>query len=144
MKAEVGRGSWERKEPRLDKGRDCVSLKQEHPPCITLRGHWDLWKGVLSPPADHHGLPHPAVPMTSLSLSCFRGNTLQTNDSTYFKSCTYDPFFNPSCPVFRIGDVVEAAGETFGDLALLVCAFPLKTWKKTANFPRVWVRKGLD
>uniref|UniRef100_A0A8B9SYQ5 Purinergic receptor P2X 6 n=1 Tax=Anas platyrhynchos TaxID=8839 RepID=A0A8B9SYQ5_ANAPL len=48
-----------------------------------------------------------------------KGNTLQTNDSTYFKSCTYDPFFNPSCPVFRIGDVVEAAGETFGDLALL-------------------------
>uniref|UniRef100_A0A8B9DQY7 Purinergic receptor P2X 6 n=1 Tax=Anser cygnoides TaxID=8845 RepID=A0A8B9DQY7_ANSCY len=48
-----------------------------------------------------------------------RGNTLQTNDPTYFKSCTYDPFFNPSCPVFRIGDVVEAAGETFGDLALL-------------------------
>ncbi|XP_035425158.1 P2X purinoceptor 6 [Cygnus atratus] len=48
-----------------------------------------------------------------------KGNTLQTNDPTYFKSCTYDPFFNPSCPVFRIGDVVEAAGETFGDLALL-------------------------
>ncbi|XP_009319357.1 PREDICTED: P2X purinoceptor 6 [Pygoscelis adeliae] len=46
-------------------------------------------------------------------------NTLQTNDPTYFKSCTYDPFFNPSCPVFRVRDMVEAAGETFGDLALL-------------------------
>ncbi|NWH20822.1 P2RX6 protein, partial [Grus americana] len=46
-------------------------------------------------------------------------NTLQTNDPTYFKSCTYDPFFNPSCPVFRVRDMVEATGETFGDLALL-------------------------
>ncbi|XP_061865958.1 P2X purinoceptor 6 isoform X2 [Colius striatus] len=46
-------------------------------------------------------------------------NTLQTNDSTYFKSCTYDPHFNPSCPVFRVRDMVEAAGETFEDLALL-------------------------
>ncbi|KFV79690.1 P2X purinoceptor 6, partial [Struthio camelus australis] len=46
-------------------------------------------------------------------------NTLQTSDPTYFKSCTYDPFFNPSCPVFRIHDMVEATGETFGNLALL-------------------------
>ncbi|XP_065594888.1 P2X purinoceptor 6 isoform X1 [Cyrtonyx montezumae] len=48
-----------------------------------------------------------------------KGNTLQTNDPTYFKTCMYDPFFSPSCPVFRIRDMVEAAGETFGDLALL-------------------------
>ncbi|KAM6297896.1 LOW QUALITY PROTEIN: P2X purinoceptor 6 [Aegotheles albertisi] len=45
-------------------------------------------------------------------------NTLQTNDPTYFKNCTYDPFSNPSCPVFRVRDMVEAAGDTFGDLAL--------------------------
>ncbi|KAM8797546.1 P2X purinoceptor 6 [Eudromia elegans] len=48
-----------------------------------------------------------------------KDNTLQTNDSTYFKSCRYDPLTNPSCPVFRIRDMVEAAGETFGNLALL-------------------------
>ncbi|XP_068065333.1 P2X purinoceptor 6 isoform X3 [Anomalospiza imberbis] len=46
-------------------------------------------------------------------------NTLQTTDPGYFKSCTYDPVFNPSCPVFRVRDMVEAAGENFGDLALL-------------------------
>ncbi|NXW93849.1 P2RX6 protein, partial [Alopecoenas beccarii] len=46
-------------------------------------------------------------------------NTLQTNDPTYFKSCLYDPFFSPSCPVFRVRDMVEAAGETFGNIALL-------------------------
>ncbi|XP_010004803.1 PREDICTED: cationic amino acid transporter 4 [Chaetura pelagica] len=48
-----------------------------------------------------------------------RCNTLQTNDPIYFKTCTYDPIFHPSCPVFRVRDMVEAAGETFGDLALL-------------------------
>ncbi|NXV06796.1 P2RX6 protein, partial [Cettia cetti] len=46
-------------------------------------------------------------------------NTLQTTDPRYFKSCTYDPVFNPFCPVFRVRDMVEAAGENFGDLALL-------------------------
>ncbi|KAM3661346.1 P2X purinoceptor 6 isoform 1-T1 [Ammospiza maritima maritima] len=46
-------------------------------------------------------------------------NTLQTSDPSYFKSCTYDPVFNPSCPVFRVRDMVEAAGQNFGDLALL-------------------------
>ncbi|XP_051630125.1 P2X purinoceptor 6-like isoform X4 [Manacus candei] len=46
-------------------------------------------------------------------------NTLQTSDPSYFKSCTYDPVFNPSCPVFRVRNMVEAAGEHFGDLALL-------------------------
>ncbi|NWQ84443.1 P2RX6 protein, partial [Columbina picui] len=67
------------------------------------------------------GSPSSHIPCTptSPSLSSHRCNTLQTNDSTYFKSCLYDPFFNPSCPVFRVHDMVEAAGETFGDLALL-------------------------
>ncbi|NXO02932.1 P2RX6 protein, partial [Rhinopomastus cyanomelas] len=46
-------------------------------------------------------------------------NTLQTSDPSYFKSCRYDPLISPSCPVFRVGTMVEAAGETFGDLALL-------------------------
>ncbi|NWR80909.1 P2RX6 protein, partial [Centropus unirufus] len=48
-----------------------------------------------------------------------RCNALQTNDSTYFKTCTYDPSFSPFCPVFRVRDVLEAAGETFDDFALL-------------------------
>ncbi|XP_010014763.1 PREDICTED: P2X purinoceptor 6, partial [Nestor notabilis] len=48
-----------------------------------------------------------------------RCNTLQTSDPSYFKSCTYDPSLNPSCPIFRVRDMVEATGETFGDLALL-------------------------
>lgn len=76
-------------------------------------------------------LPGPASTLSSSQglrttplslLLLFRGNTLQTNDPTYFKTCIYDPFFSPSCPVFRVRDMVEAAGETFGSLALLVFA----------------------
>lgn len=62
---------------------------------------------------------------------------MQTNDPTYFKTCMYDPFFSPSCPVFRIRDMVEAAGETFGALALMVSAsFSFQAWKMTANSPK--------
>lgn len=98
---------------------------------------------LFSPAAGLPDLPHPTPPVTAppLSLFCLRCNTLQTSDPTYFKSCTYDPFFNPSCPVFRVRDMVEAAGETFGDLALLVLVF-LKVCKMTPNSPRMWARGG--
>eukprot|EP00069_Balaena_mysticetus_P000520 bmy_14705T0 len=46
-------------------------------------------------------------------------NALDTQDPTYFKRCRYDPRSSPSCPVFRIGDLVAAAGGVFEDLALL-------------------------
>uniref|UniRef100_A0A8C3W281 P2X purinoceptor n=1 Tax=Catagonus wagneri TaxID=51154 RepID=A0A8C3W281_9CETA len=46
-------------------------------------------------------------------------NALETQDPFYFKHCRYDPHSSPSCPVFRIGDLVAAAGAIFEDLALL-------------------------
>uniref|UniRef100_A0AC11AW19 Purinergic receptor P2X 6 n=1 Tax=Ovis aries TaxID=9940 RepID=A0AC11AW19_SHEEP len=46
-------------------------------------------------------------------------NALDTQDPTYFKLCRYDPRSSPACPVFRIGDLVAAAGGVFEDLALL-------------------------
>uniref|UniRef100_A0A4W2G5L9 Purinergic receptor P2X 6 n=1 Tax=Bos indicus x Bos taurus TaxID=30522 RepID=A0A4W2G5L9_BOBOX len=46
-------------------------------------------------------------------------NALDTQDPTYFKLCHYDPHSSPACPVFRIGDLVAAAGGVFEDLALL-------------------------
>ncbi|NWZ24802.1 P2RX6 protein, partial [Asarcornis scutulata] len=81
--------------------------------------HWRLFsrKPLLAEAENFTLFIKNTVNFTKFNFS--KGNTLQTNDPTYFKSCTYDPFFHPSCPVFRIGDVVEAAGETFGDLALL-------------------------
>ncbi|XP_015331148.1 P2X purinoceptor 6 isoform X1 [Bos taurus] len=48
-----------------------------------------------------------------------RSNALDTQDPTYFKLCHYDPHSSPACPVFRIGDLVAAAGGVFEDLALL-------------------------
>ncbi|ELK15561.1 P2X purinoceptor 6 [Pteropus alecto] len=48
-----------------------------------------------------------------------KSNALETWDNTYFKHCRYDAFSSPFCPVFRIGDLVAAAGGAFEDLALL-------------------------
>ncbi|ELK26267.1 Tubulin alpha-3 chain [Myotis davidii] len=48
-----------------------------------------------------------------------KSNALETWDNTYFKRCRYDPHSSPCCPVFRIGDLVAAAGGVFEDLALL-------------------------
>ncbi|KAM9056116.1 LOW QUALITY PROTEIN: P2X purinoceptor 6 [Megaptera novaeangliae] len=48
-----------------------------------------------------------------------KSNALDTQDPTYFKRCRYDPRSSPSCPVFRIGGLVAAAGGVFEDLALL-------------------------
>nr|XP_019613268.1 PREDICTED: P2X purinoceptor 6 isoform X4 [Rhinolophus sinicus] len=48
-----------------------------------------------------------------------KSNALETWDNTYFKLCRYDPLSSPFCPVFRIGDLVAAAGGDFEDLALL-------------------------
>ncbi|KAK1328559.1 hypothetical protein QTO34_012132 [Cnephaeus nilssonii] len=48
-----------------------------------------------------------------------KSNVLETGDNTYFKRCRYDPLSSPYCPVFRIGDLVAAAGGVFEDLALL-------------------------
>ncbi|NXI41221.1 P2RX6 protein, partial [Galbula dea] len=66
-------------------------------------------------------------------------NTLQTTDPTYFKSCTYHPVFSPSCPVFRIRDMVEAAGETFGGLALLGGSISVRIeWDCDLDRPSAW------
>ncbi|XP_044300159.1 P2X purinoceptor 6 isoform X2 [Varanus komodoensis] len=47
-----------------------------------------------------------------------RSNTLKTTDDSYFKSCRYDRLASPHCPVFRIRDMVRAAGESFEKMAL--------------------------
>lgn len=46
-----------------------------------------------------------------------------TSDEDYFKGCRYDAVASPLCPVFRVCDMVKAAGESFGNLALQV-GFP--------------------
>lgn len=48
-----------------------------------------------------------------------KANFLDTWDAAYFKQCHYDSLSGPYCPVFRIGDLVAAAGGDFEDLALM-------------------------
>ncbi|XP_077164030.1 P2X purinoceptor 6 isoform X2 [Paroedura picta] len=55
-----------------------------------------------------------------------RTNTLKTADDSYFKGCRYDAHMSPYCPVFRIHDMIKAAGESFADLALLGGAIGLR------------------
>ncbi|XP_019613265.2 P2X purinoceptor 6 isoform X1 [Rhinolophus sinicus] len=57
--------------------------------------------------------------VTFRKFSFSKSNALETWDNTYFKWCRYDPLSSPFCPVFRIGDLVAAAGGDFEDLALL-------------------------
>ncbi|XP_030162462.1 P2X purinoceptor 6-like isoform X1 [Lynx canadensis] len=58
-----------------------------------------------------------AVTFSKFNFS--KSNALDTWDATYFKRCRYDSRYSPYCPVFRIGDLVAAAGGVFEDLALL-------------------------
>nr|XP_028566994.1 P2X purinoceptor 6 isoform X2 [Podarcis muralis] len=63
-------------------------------------------------------------PVENKTLS--RTNTLKTTDGSYFKGCRYDAVDDPYCPVFRIRDMVEAAGESFEEMAHLGGAIGLR------------------
>ncbi|XP_020016325.2 P2X purinoceptor 6 isoform X12 [Castor canadensis] len=71
-------------------------------------------------------------------------NALDTWDATYFKHCRYDPHSNPYCPVFRIGDLVTAAGGDFNDLALLRCAVcRVALWASVSTGIVTWMTGAL-
>ncbi|XP_051829215.1 P2X purinoceptor 6 isoform X2 [Antechinus flavipes] len=57
--------------------------------------------------------------ITFPKFNFLKANTLETRDGGYFKRCRYHALASPLCPVFRVGDVVAAAGGDFEDLALL-------------------------
>lgn len=44
-------------------------------------------------------------------------NILATSNSTYLNKCQYDSTHNPSCPVFRLGTIIEEAKENYTELA---------------------------
>ncbi|XP_056393211.1 P2X purinoceptor 6 [Hyla sarda] len=48
-----------------------------------------------------------------------RSNMKQTSDTTYFKTCTYDPVSSPYCSIFKISEMVTKAGHSFTELAFL-------------------------
>ncbi|XP_059719562.1 P2X purinoceptor 4 isoform X1 [Haemorhous mexicanus] len=45
-------------------------------------------------------------------------NILPTINSTYLKNCIYDAQTDPFCPIFRLGKIVEAAGQDFQEMAV--------------------------
>uniref|UniRef100_A0A8D0H812 P2X purinoceptor n=1 Tax=Sphenodon punctatus TaxID=8508 RepID=A0A8D0H812_SPHPU len=45
-------------------------------------------------------------------------NILPTINSTYLKTCIYDPKTDPFCPIFRLRQIVEAAGQNFQEMAV--------------------------
>ncbi|XP_044061231.1 P2X purinoceptor 3a [Siniperca chuatsi] len=46
-----------------------------------------------------------------------RGNFPSTMTAQQIKSCTYHPETNPSCPIFRVGDVLNYTGQNVTGLA---------------------------
>lgn len=39
---------------------------------------------------------------------------------TELKGCLYNPYTNPYCPIFRLGDIVNEAKENFASMAVEV------------------------
>ncbi|XP_050973573.1 P2X purinoceptor 7 isoform X1 [Labeo rohita] len=47
-----------------------------------------------------------------------RRNILPEMNDAYLKSCIYNHYKNPYCPIFRLGDIVSAAKENFSEMAV--------------------------
>lgn len=47
-----------------------------------------------------------------------RRNVLNNSNSSYLSNCQYHPRDHPSCPVFRLGTIVDLAGEKFQPIAV--------------------------
>lgn len=54
------------------------------------------------------------------SLFPCRRNILPTFSSSYLKNCIHDAQTDPFCPIFRLGKIVEAAGQNFQEMAVEV------------------------
>lgn len=75
--------------------------------------------------------PH-LMPLGSVS----RGNIENRKDG-YLKHCTFDEVSNLYCPIFKLGFIVEQAGENFTELAHTVRA-QLREWAVSSP-PRSWL-----
>ncbi|XP_048677742.1 P2X purinoceptor 4-like isoform X5 [Caretta caretta] len=47
-----------------------------------------------------------------------RRNILPSISTTYLKTCIYHPKTDPFCPIFRVRQIVEAAGQNFQEMAV--------------------------
>uniref|UniRef100_A0A669PV96 P2X purinoceptor n=1 Tax=Phasianus colchicus TaxID=9054 RepID=A0A669PV96_PHACC len=65
--------------------------------------------------------PLSSYPVLALLVGVFfpmGRNILPTFSSTYLKNCIYDAQTDPFCPIFRLGKIVEAAGQNFQEMAV--------------------------
>ncbi|XP_053474100.1 P2X purinoceptor 1 isoform X1 [Ictalurus furcatus] len=46
-----------------------------------------------------------------------RSNLVESVDSTYLKTCLFDPDKQPLCPIFKLGDIVSLSGFKFSEIA---------------------------
>jgi P2X purinoceptor 4 len=51
-------------------------------------------------------------------FSVGRTNILDTQNASYLAECVYNAVADPLCPVFRIGDMADAVGANWTELAL--------------------------
>nr|XP_056715303.1 P2X purinoceptor 4 [Euleptes europaea] len=51
-------------------------------------------------------------------FSFSKRNVLPTISKTYLSSCKYHPQTDPFCPIFRLRDMVDAAGQDFQEMAV--------------------------
>lgn len=59
----------------------------------------------------------PDVYSTGLYLLPFLRGNIASQKNDYLKHCTFDQDHDPYCPIFRLGFIVEQAGENFTELA---------------------------
>uniref|UniRef100_A0A1W7RF18 P2X purinoceptor n=1 Tax=Agkistrodon contortrix contortrix TaxID=8713 RepID=A0A1W7RF18_AGKCO len=63
-------------------------------------------------------------------------NILPTINHTYLKDCKYNAKTDPFCPIFRLGDIVEAAGQNFQEMAIEGGVMGLQIrWDCNLDFP---------
>lgn len=75
-------------------------------------------RALLEDTADFTVLIKNFVEFPAFGKSFRRRNIMEEANKTYLQSCTYHSQWDPYCPVFRIGDIVELAGENFTQLAI--------------------------
>ncbi|XP_071445985.1 P2X purinoceptor 4-like [Hetaerina americana] len=80
---------------------------------LPLKGNGVLIKGAVN----YTVLIKSSMAFPSFGPTYRRNNVMDTYNSTYLQSCHFNPETDPFCPVFQIGDIVDAAGENFTDMA---------------------------
>jgi len=61
-----------------------------------------------------------AIQFPAFGKQYTRRNILEITNKTYLQSCNYNSETDPFCPIFKLGDIVEGAGENYSEVAIKV------------------------